>query len=148
MQTSDGNWLKNDRKKSNFLPYPYIFSEFYFEIRNFEKLKMIKLVPQHVFRKKLHILWQKVSSMTIIMQIFISKLFMHFCCTIFKLLPCIKRFKKLSDVYSRYPVGIFEDITAMFLELASKTPQNQTNDKTRFLTNSSQFCSNHQSFVE
>ena len=33
-------------------------------------------------------------------------------------------------------VGIFEDLTAMFLELASKTPRNQTNDKkARLLTN-------------
>ena len=39
-----------------------------------------------------------------------------------------------------YPVGIFEDITAVFLDLATKTPQNQTNDKkVRFLSNQSKF---------
>ena len=37
----------------------------------------------------------------------------------------------------------------MFLELVSKTPQNQTNDKkARFFTNQPKFFSNHESFLE
>ena len=61
----------------------------------------------------------------------------------FKLLHCIKKFEKLSNDLSLYPVGIFEDLTAMFLELASKTPP-----KIKQTTKSTFFVKSIQSFVQ